>query len=719
MLGLLRRGRRGIPATVLAAAPVLVLVATTLGLRPPAGGLVDAFPVPAGVDYSRGRAIFERLRPQFLAAILGGVPADVSALPGREGRGLQGGIPSSIPRVVVDVPRLSNDDFSRAYPIPARLPFTGREDTRGATAQSGEPGGCGGGGSVWYRYTSPSDERLTANTFDSSYPTQVAVYRGRSLTSLQAVRCDRDGRGETQAVFPARAGVTYFFRVTPLHGRAGRLVFTLEAMGRLVPAVLAADGGPPDGDTAVTGVAADDRTLATWSWADDLVPRFQQRCQPTNYLYDYAAALGNPSCGQVYTSDLFTGVNRLASRSSVGVPADNAVALPTISGDGRTVAFASVADNLVGSDPDDLLDGFDAHATWTVLLHDVDRGLNAYGSVSSLDGMPKDGWAPHVSFNGRYIAFTSGSRLVAADRNEAGEDPRNPYANLVFNSGWDTYVRDRWTGADRLVGVSSSGVQGTEDNGGPQADYAPSITPDGRYVVFASDSSNLVPGDTNHATDVFVHDLVSGATRRASVGSDGTQADGRSILFVPGPNISADGRYIVFGSYAPNLTPVEDRPTAVTGRTVPGLSIFLHDMTTGVTTLLSPAPLGGAEVPSETFGGGNNLQDSAAISADGRFVVFSSRAQALTGDDRYSGTRSRVFVRDLYRGTISRISVNPTTGADANGDCGYVTISPDGRVVVFNAQADNVIAGFPGFSKFPPGTAPPMFPVVYMMPSIR
>ncbi|MGH8881247.1 MAG: hypothetical protein ACRD0P_28525, partial [Stackebrandtia sp.] len=182
---------------------------------------------------------------------------------------------------------------------------------------------------------------------------------------------------------------------------------------------------------------------------------------------------------------------------------------------------------------------------------------------------------PAISADGRYVTFSSGaSNLVPGDT----------------NATYDVFVRDRRTGATSRVSVASDGSQANDTSDGP------AFSADGRYVAFVSLADNLVPGDTNGAHDVFVHDRRTGATSRVSVASDGRQANHASS----GPAVSADGRYIAFGSLADNLVP---------GDTDGWLDVFVHDRETGATTRVSVASDGSQ---------GNNLSFEAVVSADGR-----------------------------------------------------------------------------------------------------
>ena len=127
------------------------------------------------------------------------------------------------------------------------------------------------------------------------------------------------------------------------------------------------------------------------------------------------------------------------------------------------------------------------------------------------------------------------------------------------NRKLDVFVRNRNNDTTRRVSVSSSGGQGNGDSTYPQ------ISPNGRYVVFASVASNLAPSDRNTQSDIFRHDLQTGRTEHVSVSSGGGQANGNSLY----PAISGDGRYIAFQSSASNL---------VSGDTNRGNDVFVRDM---------------------------------------------------------------------------------------------------------------------------------------------
>jgi len=250
-----------------------------------------------------------------------------------------------------------------------------------------------------------------------------------------------------------------------------------------------------------------------------------------------------------------------------------------------------------------------------------------------------------ISADGRYVAFESdASNLVAGDTNKAT----------------DVFVRDRRTGRTSRVSISSNGGQGS---GG-----YPAISADGRYVAFVSYSSKLVRGDTNNAADVFVRDRRAGTTSRVSVARGGGQ--GNAISFFP--DISADGRYVSFLSDASGLVPADTNDMT---------DVFVRDRRTGTTSRISRSATGLQA---------NNTSSSAAISADGRRVTFSSTASNLVPGD--TNAVEDVFVRDLRTAATTRISVS-SGGTQANGSASAPAVSASGRFVTFSSTASNLTPG--------------------------
>jgi Tol biopolymer transport system component len=311
----------------------------------------------------------------------------------------------------------------------------------------------------------------------------------------------------------------------------------------------------------------------------------------------------------------------------------------SLSADGRFVAFYSSASNLVGGDTNGAQD---------VFVHDRLLGTTERSSVATNGAQSNaDSYRPALSGDGRYVAFNSlGNMLVAGDT----------------NGTLDVFVHDRQLGTTERVSLSSTGTQGNGDSG------APTISADGRYVAFWSRSDNLVPGDTNYGTDLFVRDRLQGTTELVDVDSAGAQSSGDVMRSA----ISADGRWVVFGSTASDLVPNDTNGVQ---------DIFVHDRQSGATERVS-VDSSGLEA--------NNDSRSLAISADGRFVAFASDASNLvTGDT--NGVED-VFLRDRLLGTTERVSVG-ASGAEGQAVSNFPALSADGRYLAFSSAANNLAAG--------------------------
>lgn len=253
-----------------------------------------------------------------------------------------------------------------------------------------------------------------------------------------------------------------------------------------------------------------------------------------------------------------------------------------------------------------------------------------------------------LSGDGRVVSFSSGaSTLVQGDTN-----------NEV-----DVFVRDLANGMTSRVSVSSTGGQAV--NG--ESDLS-ALSHDGRFVVFQSNASNLVSGDTNAKTDIFVRDRTAGTTILLSAGWAGEAANGDSSQ----PCISADGRVVAFRSAASNL---------VLGDANGLVDVFVHDIQSSVTTLVSVDSAGVQ---------GNDHCHTPALSADGHFVSFTSGASNLVPGD--TNAKWDIFVRDLTMGTIVRASVS-SSGVQGNGHSGNPSLSGDGRLVAFDSSAVNLVPG--------------------------
>jgi len=297
-----------------------------------------------------------------------------------------------------------------------------------------------------------------------------------------------------------------------------------------------------------------------------------------------------------------------------------------------------------------LLPGTASAAPYTERISVTSNELEATGG-DSLDAA--------ISTNGRFVAFSSAAtNLVAGDT----------------NAKIDIFVRDRLNGTTERVSIDSGEAQVT---GGDSLN--PSINEDGRFVAFSSMATNLVTGDTNAGSDVFVRDRMLGTTERVSVDSSETQA-GAGDGFEQSA-LSEDGRFVAFHSYADGLTPTDNAGNQ---------DIFVRDRTLGTTEQVNltsagdPAP--------------NGFHSHPAISADGNLVVFFSASTGLVPED--TSFVSDIYVRNRGAGTTERVSVN-SNEEEAIYTCamppcqlaqsyGPPAISGDGRYVAFSSDGDNL-----------------------------
>jgi hypothetical protein len=335
-----------------------------------------------------------------------------------------------------------------------------------------------------------------------------------------------------------------------------------------------------------------------------------------------------------------SGLTTLVTRSTAGVHGDGTSGAGNITADGRYVVFFSISTTLAPADTDRFFD---------VFVRDLQSGTTTLESVSSdgTKGFGSSTW-PFITDDGRYVAFQSDAR------------------NLLpggTNGRQHIYVRDRVAGTTELVSMSTAGVQADNLN-----DIG-NLSGDGRFAVFISYASNLVPGDSNGSPDVFVRDRHAGTTSRVSVSSSGGQANGSSFW----PRISADGRFVAFVSVATNLAGNDANGTVE--------DIYVHDMQTRTTRRVS---LSSAGVQA------NSVSTVPALSSDGQTLAFVSFASNLVPGD--TNGEFDVFVRDLQTGSTERVSVS-SSGAQGNDESGAPYMSPDGRFISFHSLATNLVAG--------------------------
>ena len=325
------------------------------------------------------------------------------------------------------------------------------------------------------------------------------------------------------------------------------------------------------------------------------------------------------------TTASFELVSRVDGNPLLASVPNGQVISPSISSNGRFVAFASNASNLVAGDPN----GQGSNN----IIYDIfvyDRDTNSIELLTP--GGNRHSLQPSISADGRFVVFDSrATNLVSGDSSD----------QVV-----DVFLYDRNTDTTQKITA-----------GGNDDSRSPTISGDGRFIAFESRAGNLVAGDTNGSFDIFVFDTLTDTTELLAPGG------GLSDNSVP-QSISADGRFVAFVSSADDL--------AVGDTNGSQFDIFVFDRDTDTIELVSA--------------GGNSDSFRPAISADGRVVVFDSRASNLATADT-NGGNDDVFAYDRDTGVLSLLS------AGGNNASFRPTVSADGRVVVFQSSADNLVAG--------------------------
>ncbi len=370
----------------------------------------------------------------------------------------------------------------------------------------------------------------------------------------------------------------------------------------------------------------------------------------------------------------------------------------SISKDGRYVSFSSKASNLVASDTNSKLD---------IFVRDRTNNQTTRVSVSSAGvESNRDSTISKISYDGRYVVFVS------------------PALNLVTGTIYgynNVYLHDRQLGTTELISVPSSGSTGNSNSGKTGID----VSRDGRYVVYSSEATNLVSGDTNGAEDVFVRDRKLGTTTRISVDSSGTQGNGQSTQ----ASMSCDGAIVAFHSGSNNLVSgdtnsrvdtfivnrvgghevtnitiggdlssassvapvvscdggtvayISSATNLVAGDTNSYMDAFAYNISTAATELVSQSTGG-------TIGKAEN--DPIGISGDGRYISFMSYGTALVSGD--TNAKGDIFLRDRISGVTERVSMRDAT-TQTNQHSGQASISPDGTLIAFVSGDDALVSG--------------------------
>ena len=389
--------------------------------------------------------------------------------------------------------------------------------------------------------------------------------------------------------------------------------------GKTVRASVAFTGAQANGPSSSASISADNRYIVFTSSASNLVS------------YDVNGT------ADIFVRDIGTGTYARPSVSSAGVEANGASSKGAINADGTIVTFISAASNLVSGDE---------RPTGRIVRNRTSQTTTRVSVTPAGNQAKGPSSDAAVSADGRYVAFSSpAANLVSGDANGAA----------------DIFVHDR--NGLTLTLKSTSVTPAAVSAGNPR------VSADGRYVVFDSSAPNLVKGDTNEASDVFIYDRQTNATQRVSLTASGAQANGAS--FGGGSGVSADGRYVAFASSGTNVVSGDKN----------GISdIFVRDRG-GATTVLVSVSTSGAQ--------GNRASSGPSMSEDGRYVAFTSQASNLVNGD--TNGVSDVFVRDRQTRTTTRVSIGAF--GQGNSFSGSASISADGNFVTFTSWASNLVTG--------------------------
>jgi Tol biopolymer transport system component len=450
---------------------------------------------------------------------------------------------------------------------------------------------------------------------------------------------------------------------------------------------VATNGGFGNGASTDAAMTPDGRYVAFLSLANNLVPG------DANGILD------------VYVRDMIGGTTMLVSVGAtnpvsppVGPPLPPVMGAPIITQDGRFVAFFSTANGLVQGTPT---------SYGNVFVRDLLAGTTLLGNTNLTATTVNQGYHPSLSSNGLYLAFNFGSvrtnsslsayrrDLVAGTTNTIATNTAYPMQSAVDDiygpeiSADGRYVvylartninNTNYSSVHIWDGLSSTDILVSQDQFGgfPSNTYSdtPVMSPDGRYVAFLSTATNLVPNAVSPGTHLYLRDLQGGVTQLIDVDINGV---GSSDVVGAFPSISPDGRYVAFAAPDGQL---------VAGDSNGAYDVFLRDTLAGTTERIS-APDGGAN--NQAGAAASMLYSQTAVSADGRYVVFTSRADDLVTNDFNSD--QDVFVADTFTGPITLVSLATNGNSGLGGYSAAPAMSADGRYVAFVSAATNLVSG--------------------------
>jgi hypothetical protein len=351
-------------------------------------------------------------------------------------------------------------------------------------------------------------DHVNRSTDDSVVGTYYDTYHYSVGGSDEPIGTTTQGYGEGRFVAftssAAAPGASNGYRQVYWRDRYDGTTYLVSAVGDV----------PGNDNSYAPAISADGMTVVFESSANNLV------ANDTNAVSDIFV-----------WSRLDPGTLTRVSVGAGGVQANGTSNEPTVSGDGKVVAFSSGASNLTG--------GVSGNSTINVIRRDLASGTNTLVTSDYSNGSGVGGARPHLSEDGTRLAFYSySSKIVPGD----------------VNALWDVFVYDSGTGAKSRVSLASTGGERNQGNESTSRIVAPVISGDGRYVAYATTSTNVVPNDNNDKQDVFVVDTQTGSVVRASVGNGGTQGNADSPIGQGERlSISYDGAWVAFSTSANNI----------------------------------------------------------------------------------------------------------------------------------------------------------------------
>lgn len=375
------------------------------------------------------------------------------------------------------------------------------------------------------------------------------------------------------------------------------------------------------------------------------------------------------------------GLPALIDVSSNGAQADAGIGNlgnsgPVIAGGGRFIAFSSVSQNLVANL---------ANGVANVFLRDSCLGISSGCSPQTIlvsqanNGVPTNANAlqPSISSNGRYVVFSSAATNLTPGATTGSSE---------------VYLRDTCLGAPTGCSPSTTLVSVASDGASPAdgSSTQPYISPDGQYVAFVSTASNLIANQTTTAPEIYLRSTCLNTTTACTptttlvsvANGSSTPAAGTSAS----PVVSSGGRYVAFLSTA-DLTGLNTSSTE---------QLYWRDTCIGVSSCTPTTALVSVDSNSTSPGPGNGPSGAPSMSADGRYVVFSSQATNLIGAGFVSGTPQQIYERDMCAGassctpTTTLVSVATDGSSPANAQAGNPQTDQTGRYVLFDSAASNL-----------------------------